>query len=99
MHIDYLEASCGDLLSLHPFPPCPHSHPSLLFARQDRVAIAADNLHSPTSQEDSSEKDKLYEETCGLFVFLSPGQGSWDAFGNIRRLVVTSGGELLLYWC
>lgn len=35
---------------------CPHSHPSSLLAREDRVAIAADNLHSPTSQEDRQQQ-------------------------------------------
>lgn len=36
--------------------PCPHSHPSPRLARQVRVAIAADNLHSPTSQEDRQQQ-------------------------------------------
>lgn len=40
--------------------PCPHSHPSLLLARQGRVAIAADDFHCPTSQEDRQQQWKRW---------------------------------------
>lgn len=90
MHIDYLEPGCVDLLPPHPFPPLPSFSPSLLRARQGRVAIAATTC-TLLPQEDRQQQEKCrVVQNYGLFVLLSPEKSSWDAFDNLLRLVATS---------